>query len=149
MGLARGWGGGRGSRSGGEAAPCDCSLVHICVILEDPNCDRAGNLGGSWPSVFARTWDLSRSMVAARDFAALLRLFWRLLRRELPSQPQVSIFISYARADDEVFVKRLYADLVKRGFRVWWDRQTMESRGRSFLQEIRDAIASVDRVVLV
>src|SRR4051794_27268117 len=59
------------------------------------------------------------------------------------------VFISYARDDDEPFVKQLYADLVGKGLRVWWDRRAMESRGRTFLQEIRDAISKVERVILV
>lgn len=58
-------------------------------------------------------------------------------------------FISYARDDDEPFVKRLYRDLMARDLFVWWDRKAMESRGRTFLDEIRDAITSVDRIVLV
>lgn len=58
-------------------------------------------------------------------------------------------FISYAREDDEPFVKRLYADLLARDILVWWDRKAMQSRGRTFLDEIRDAIASVERVILV
>ena len=59
------------------------------------------------------------------------------------------IFISYARDDDEPFVRRLYQDLTDLGHEVWWDRAAMESRGRSFLQEIRDAIAEVERLILV
>src|SRR5262245_19891644 len=60
-----------------------------------------------------------------------------------------AIFISYARDDDEPFVHRLYTDLTARGHRIWWDRQAMESRGRTFLQEIRDGIASCERLILV
>ncbi|MCL7939987.1 NB-ARC domain-containing protein [Halomonas sp. ATCH28] len=59
------------------------------------------------------------------------------------------LFISYARDDDEAFAKRLWLDLEKHGFRVWWDREAMESRGRSFLREIRDAIAAAERVLLI
>ncbi|MEJ1965474.1 MAG: NB-ARC domain-containing protein [Gammaproteobacteria bacterium] len=59
------------------------------------------------------------------------------------------VFVSYARDDDEPFVERLYADLVEQGVRVWWDREAMESRGRTFLQEIRDALSDVERVILV
>ena len=59
------------------------------------------------------------------------------------------IFLSYARDDDEPFVRQLHDDLTTRGIAVWWDRNAMESRGRTFLQEIRDAIAAVERVVLV
>jgi len=50
------------------------------------------------------------------------------------------LFISYAREDDENFVKVFWEDLKNRGFDVWWDREAMESR---------DAIAGVDRVILV
>jgi TIR domain-containing protein len=42
------------------------------------------------------------------------------------------VFISYARADDEPFVKQLYQDLKEHGIDVWWDRQAMESRGLTF-----------------
>jgi WD40 repeat protein len=67
----------------------------------------------------------------------------------MPTDHQPSLFISYARDDDEPFAKRLHDDLAANGIQVWWDRTAMESRGRTFLQEIRDAIASVDRLVLV
>jgi hypothetical protein len=60
-----------------------------------------------------------------------------------------SIFISYARDDDEAFAKKLWRYLKMQGVRVWWDREAMESRGRTFLQEIRDAIASANRVLLI
>lgn len=61
----------------------------------------------------------------------------------------VRTFISYAREDDERFVRRLYRDLMARDLFVWWDRKAMESRGRTFLDEIRAAIASVERLILV
>lgn len=60
-----------------------------------------------------------------------------------------SIFLSYARGDDEAFVRRLYADLNKAGFDVWFDRVSMPSRQLTFHQEIRDAIAACDRLLLV
>ena len=60
------------------------------------------------------------------------------------------VFLSYARGDDEPFVKRLYADLVKAGFTVWFDRESLMSRGLTFHQEIKDAILTeVDRVIYV
>lgn len=34
------------------------------------------------------------------------------------------IFISYARGDDEPFVRRLHADLTAAGFQVWFDLTT-------------------------
>jgi len=59
------------------------------------------------------------------------------------------IFISYARADDEPFVEQLHDDLTKHGFDIWWDKQTMQSRGLTFLQELRDAIEGSDRLIAV
>ena len=60
-----------------------------------------------------------------------------------------SIFLSYSRDDDEPFVRRLRDDLIAAGFDVWFDRVNMPSRGPTFHQEIRDAIAQRDRVLLV
>jgi hypothetical protein len=60
-----------------------------------------------------------------------------------------SVFLSYARDDDEPSVKRLCEDLTARGFEVWWDRVSMPSRGLTFPREIRDAIDACDRLVLV
>ena len=65
------------------------------------------------------------------------------------SAPNPSVFLSYAREDDEPFVRKLYDDLVAAGFSVWFDRVSMPSRGRTFPHEIRDAIAAIDRLVLV
>jgi hypothetical protein len=65
------------------------------------------------------------------------------------SNTKPSIFLSYARNDDEPFVKRLYEDLIRRGFDVWWNRKSMPSRNLTFHQEIRDAVAACDRLVLV
>jgi hypothetical protein len=59
------------------------------------------------------------------------------------------LFLSYARGDDEPFVARLYDDLKARGFDVWWDRASIPSRALTFHQEIRDAIAARERLVLV
>ncbi len=61
----------------------------------------------------------------------------------------MNIFISYARADDESFVKQLYQNLTENGIDVWWDREAMQSRGRTFLQELRDAIEGSDRLIAV
>ena len=60
-----------------------------------------------------------------------------------------TIFLSYSRGDDEPFVKRLYEDLSARGFDVWFDRVSMPSRQLTFFQEIRDAIAAHERLLLV
>ena len=37
------------------------------------------------------------------------------------------IFLSYARSDDEPFVKRLNNDLKNAGFTVWFDRESLHS----------------------
>jgi hypothetical protein len=65
-----------------------------------------------------------------------------------------SVFLSYARGDDEPFVRRLY-DALKQAngqdgvrFDVWFDRASMPSRALTFYQEIRDAIHEQDRLVL-
>lgn len=50
------------------------------------------------------------------------------------------LFISYARADGEPLAQDLYRELTAQGHYVWWDRKTMEVRGKTFLQEIKDAI---------
>ena len=67
-----------------------------------------------------------------------------------------SIFLSYARGDDvdpfdpaTSFVLRLHRDLTARGFEVWFDRIAMPSRGLTFHQEIQDAVAARERLVLV
>jgi WD40 repeat protein len=60
-----------------------------------------------------------------------------------------TVFLSYARGDDEFFVRRLYDGLTARGFDVWFDRVNMPSRGLTFHQEIRDAIAARDRLLLI
>ncbi len=62
---------------------------------------------------------------------------------------RAKIFLSYARCDDEAFVRRLYESLTARGFDVWFDRESMPSRQLTFHQEIIDAIAARDRFVLV
>ena len=66
------------------------------------------------------------------------------------------LFLSYARGDDvepfdpaRSFVARLVRDLQAHGFDVWFDRVSMLSRQLTFHQEIRDAIAARERLVLV
>ena len=61
----------------------------------------------------------------------------------------ISLFLSYARNDDEPFARRLYDDLKSRGFDVWFDRTDMPARRLAFHQEIGDAIRARDRLVLV
>ena len=70
-------------------------------------------------------------------------------KRPVEGTPMGHIFISYARADDEPFVEQLHDDLTEHGFDIWWDRQTMQSRGLTFLQELRDAIEGSDRLIAV
>src|SRR5262245_9225081 len=59
------------------------------------------------------------------------------------------LFISYGRADDEPFARRLYDDLRAKGFSVWFDRESMPSRGLTFTQEVRDAIDRSSRLLLL
>jgi hypothetical protein len=67
----------------------------------------------------------------------------------MSSNVTYDVFLSYARADDEPFVKRLYSALTKAGFTVWWDRVCMPSRALTFLEEIRKAIHESSRLVIV
>jgi hypothetical protein len=79
-----------------------------------------------------------------REIDALLPLI-----DALPSLGAPTIFLSYARADDELFVRRLYDDLTAQGFRVWFDREHMPNRGLSFTDEIALAIEQAERLLLV
>ena len=60
-----------------------------------------------------------------------------------------TVFLSCAKDNDKAFARRLYEDLAKAGFDVWLDCVSMPSRQLTFLQEIRDAIAARDRLLLV
>jgi tetratricopeptide (TPR) repeat protein len=79
-----------------------------------------------------------------REIDALLPLI-----DALPSLGAPTIFLSYARADDEPFVRRLYDDLTAQGFRVWFDREHMPNRGLSFTDEIALAIEQAERLLLI
>lgn len=59
------------------------------------------------------------------------------------------LFLSYARADDEPFVLGFYRALLEAGHDVWWDRQSMPGRSRTYLHELTDAIARTERVLLI
>jgi hypothetical protein len=58
-------------------------------------------------------------------------------------------FLSRAREADKTYARRLHADLTSAGFVAWFDRESMPSRGHTFRQEIRDAIAARDWSLLV
>jgi tetratricopeptide (TPR) repeat protein len=90
------------------------------------------------------------SKVASADqVEELKRLILQLMQKPpLTAARKVRLFISYARADDEPFVERLYNDL-KHEFDVWWDRVSMPNRGLTFLNEIRDAVEASDRLILI
>lgn len=64
-------------------------------------------------------------------------------RDQLPS-----VFLSYARRDDEQLVARLHRGLEAAGASGWFDRVSLPSRALTFVQEIRDAIESRDRMVV-
>jgi tetratricopeptide (TPR) repeat protein len=65
------------------------------------------------------------------------------------AESRMRVFLSYARNDDEPFVKRLADALEAEGIHVWFDRRSMPSRSLTFLDEIRRAIDGVDRVIAV
>lgn len=51
-----------------------------------------------------------------------------------------TVFFSYARYADELFVKRLRDDLTSRGVDAWFDRDSISTQGLTFNHEIGDAI---------
>ncbi|MBL8166385.1 MAG: TIR domain-containing protein, partial [Anaerolineae bacterium] len=61
----------------------------------------------------------------------------------------MKLFLSYARDDDKAFVETLYARLKADGHDAWFDRESLPSRGETFLQEIRNTIYSADRLLLI
>lgn len=61
----------------------------------------------------------------------------------------MKVFVSYARGDDEPFVRRLVDHLDARGLEVWFDRRSMPSRSLTFMDEIRRAIDAADRLLVV
>jgi hypothetical protein len=71
------------------------------------------------------------------------------MKQSGPAPTKPTIFLSYARGDDEKFVRRLHDALCGAGFEVWFDMVSMPSRQLTFHQEIADAIRSSDRLVLV
>lgn len=89
------------------------------------------------------------SKVSTADQVQELKQLITQLTQQGPRFATNKIFISYGRADDEPFVHRLYQDLIAAGFDVWWDRESMPSRGLTFLQEIRDAIDTADNMLLI
>jgi hypothetical protein len=66
-----------------------------------------------------------------------------------PAERMYDAFLSYARADDPVFRDALVDGLDLAGCRVWFDRESMPNRGTTFGQEIRRAIETSDRLVLL
>lgn len=58
-------------------------------------------------------------------------------------------FVSYARADEAEFRDALVAGMQRAGLRVWFDRESLPNRGTTFDQEIRRAIESSARLVLI
>src|SRR6266516_865722 len=58
-------------------------------------------------------------------------------------------FVSYAWADDPEFRDALLAGLTGAGLRLWLDRKSMPNRGTTFGQEIRRAIESSTRLLLL
>ncbi len=57
------------------------------------------------------------------------------------------LFLSYAWKDDQPFVKRLYADLIRYGYDPWMDVENMSSRGRALPQEVIDSLSVCGRLI--
>src|SRR5262245_52558992 len=98
--------------------------------------------GTSWPPHHV-------ILVPRKQPVTLLAFLVQGVKRHMSKDKMPTIFLSYARGDDEPFVRRLYEDLTAHGFRVWFDRVSMPSRNLTFHQEIRDAVVAHDRLLLV
>jgi hypothetical protein len=75
-----------------------------------------------------------------------------LLENEYPLHdiPQkTSIFISYARKDGITLTKQLHAALSEKGFEVWFDQESMRSRGSGFPAELKRGIEDADYVIFI
>ena len=66
-----------------------------------------------------------------------------------PAQHRYDAFLSYARGDEPGFRQALVDGLDRVGCRVRLDRESMPNRGTTLGQEIRRAIESSDRLVLL
>ncbi|WP_043603889.1 MULTISPECIES: toll/interleukin-1 receptor domain-containing protein [Protofrankia] len=67
----------------------------------------------------------------------------------LAAERRYDAFLSYARADDPDFRQALVDGLDRAGRRVWFDREAMPNCGTTFGQEIRQAIETSDRLILL
>jgi tetratricopeptide (TPR) repeat protein len=59
------------------------------------------------------------------------------------------LFLSYARNDDEPFVRRLYEALTARGLDVFFDRERLPNPGTEFPESLRNAVLSSKRLALI
>lgn len=59
------------------------------------------------------------------------------------------LFLSYARRDDEPFVQKLHADLLRLGYTAWYDRENMTADGSPFTQAIGDAIRACTHFLFI
>jgi len=58
-------------------------------------------------------------------------------------------FLSYSRQDDAGFRDSLRQSLTSKGICLWFDRESLANRGMTFDAEIRNAIESSDRLILL
>src|SRR6476646_1549649 len=58
-------------------------------------------------------------------------------------------FLSYSRQDDAGFRDSLVKLLTSHGICLWFDRESLANRGMTFDSEIRNAIESSDRLILL
>lgn len=65
------------------------------------------------------------------------------------TNPNNHIFLSYARKDDEPFVRKLYDALTAKGLNVWYDREKMPNRGLTFSENIKRAVLDSRRLALI
>lgn len=66
-----------------------------------------------------------------------------------PNNRKTHVFISYARKDGLALTKQLHTALSERGFEVWFDQESMRSRGSGFPAELKKGIEDSDYVLFI
>lgn len=69
------------------------------------------------------------------------------LPHKLPQKTQ--IFISYARKDGITLTRQLHAALTEKGFTVWFDQESMRSRGSGFPAELKRGIEDSNYILFI
>ncbi|MBC8100373.1 MAG: toll/interleukin-1 receptor domain-containing protein, partial [Armatimonadetes bacterium] len=67
----------------------------------------------------------------------------------MPTDYAFDVFLSYARADDELFVRKLYERLTAKDLTVWYDHKKMTNSGGEFPQHLTNSVLASKRLLLI